>query len=525
MSSASIESGLRDVRQLIAAGRLSAAGERCANLAQVAPTDPRVWSLSAEVSMSSKNFLAAAGFLRRTVECAPGDAPILIRYGLCLLRLGRCQEALAVALQAGALNLEGAPLHDALGALLTHVEEPALALPYFQRAVQTDPTNVDFRYNLAMAQRMVGALAAAEANLDQVIAARPEDGEAYNARSDLRKQTPERNHVSELEAVLPRVKNRRARLAVAFALAKELEDLGEYSRSFAHLRVACQSYRASIRYNVAEDVAVLEKLRTSHTATALHSLGSGFETQECIFIVGLPRSGTTLVERILGSHSEVYSAGELDVFPRVAIEAAARRAGGTVKKLDFVDSVLKLEAEKLGRAYIEGTRPRTGHTARFTDKMPLNYLYAGAIHSALPRARFIALQRHPMDSCYAMYKTLFAAAYPFTYDLTDLARYYVAWERLMRHWQDVIGEAWLSLGYEDLVGDQEGMSRKIVAHCGLAWEDRCLDFHTGSAPVTTASAVQVRRPLYSDSVGKWRAYATELEPLARHLEANGIPVR
>jgi tetratricopeptide (TPR) repeat protein len=524
MSSASIESSLRDVRELIDAGRLSAAGERCASLAQAAPNDSRIWVLSAEVSARSNNLAATVDFLRRAVDCAPDDAPLLIRYGLSLLRLGRRQEALAVALRAGTVDLNGGALDDALGTLFTHVEEPALALPHFQRAVQSEPTNIDFRHNLAMAQRMVGAFAAAEANLDQVIAARPEDGEAYNARSDIRRQTPEHNHVAEMEAVLPRVKNRRARLAVEFALAKELEDIGEYSRSFAHLRAACQSFRSSVRYDVAEDVAVLDKLRTSHTASALRRLGSGLENGECIFIVGLPRSGTTLVERILGSHSEVYAAGELNVFSRVAIEAAARQAGGTVKKLEFVDTILKLEAGKLGRAYIEGTRPGTGHTARFTDKTPLNYLYSGVIHAALPRGRFVALRRHPMDSCYAMYKTLFANAYPFSYDLMDLARYYVAWERMMRHWQEVIGEAWLPLSYEELVANQENVTRKMLAHCGLAWENACLDFYLTTSPVTTASAAQVRRPLYPDSVGRWRAYATELEPLASYLEANGIQV-
>jgi tetratricopeptide (TPR) repeat protein len=520
-----IESELSDVRQLLAAGRLADACERCGKLVQLAPMDPRGWRLAAEVAFRSNKPTEALEFLRRAMECAPHDASLLIQYGQCLMRLGRRTEALAIALQAEKLVLDRPPLEDALGTLLTHVEQATRAVPYFQRAVQNAPTNVDFRYNLAMAQRMTGDLEAAEANLDIVIAARPDDAEAYSARSDLRKQTRERNHVVQLLAVHRRLKGRRAAFAVEFALAKELEDLGEYSSSFSHLHAACQSYRALLRYDVAEDVAVLEKLRTTQTAETLGSLGPGFDTQECIFIIGLPRSGTTLVERILASHSEVYAAGELQAFPKVVIEAVTQREGRCVKKLDFVDSALQVDFKNLGRAYLDATRPQTGHTARFTDKLPLNYLYAGLIHVALPESRFVVLKRHPMDSCFAMYRTLFADAYPFTYDLRDLSRYYVAWDRLMRHWESVIGDAWLSVSYEELVADQEGVSRKIVAHCGLAWEERCLDFHSHPAAVTTASAAQVRRPLYSESVGKWRRYADQLEPLALELEANGISVR
>jgi Sulfotransferase family len=187
---------------------------------------------------------------------------------------------------------------------------------------------------------MVGALEAVEANLDEVIAARPGDGEAYSARSDLRKQTRERNHIRQLKAVLSQLKGRRVSVAVGFALAKELEDVGDYARSFNYLRTACDAYRAALQYDVADDISVLDKLRKTHTANALQALRTSNDIRECIFVLGLPRSGTTLVERILGSHGEVYSAGELDAFPRVAVEAVAQREGKTVSKLEFVDRVL-----------------------------------------------------------------------------------------------------------------------------------------------------------------------------------------
>jgi hypothetical protein len=375
-----------------------------------------------------------------------------------------------------------------------------------------------------MAQRMVGDFKSAEAILDEVICARPLDGEAYHARSDLRKQTLESNHVQQLESVLRLLSGQRASLPVAFALAKELDDLGKFSQSFAYLHAACRSYRASLHYDVADDIAVLEKLRLKHTKPLLGSLRTAFDSEEPIFIIGLPRSGTTLVERILGMHSEVFAAGELDAFPSVTIEAVSRRASATVRKLDFVDNALQIDFNEVGPRYIEATRPRTGRTRKFTDKLPSNYLYAGLIHAALPRARFIAMSRHPMDSCFAMYRTLFANAYPFTYDLADLGRYYTGWQRLMRYWEDTIGDAWLSVSYEELVSNQETVSRRMLDHCGLAWDERCLHFHEQTAAVTTASAAQVRNPMYPESIGRWRRYSRELGPLARHFETNGISI-
>src|SRR5260370_6197824 len=188
MSPASIECELADVRRLVDEGRLADACERCRKLVQVAPMDPRGWRLAAEVGFRSNKPTEALEFLRRAMECAPHDASVLIQYGRCLMQLGRRREALAIALQAEKLVLDRPQLLDALGTLLTHVEQATRAVPYFQRPVQSAPTNVDFRYNLAMAQRMTGDLEAAGTNRDMVIAAPPDDADAYNARSDLQRQ-------------------------------------------------------------------------------------------------------------------------------------------------------------------------------------------------------------------------------------------------------------------------------------------------------------------------------------------------
>ena len=195
-----------------------------------------------------------------------------------------------------------------------------------------------------------------------------------------------------------------------------------------------------------------------------------------------------------------------------------------MSKIEFAEEALLIDPAELGKAYLEATRPQTGRTPRFTDKMPWNYLYAGLIHRALPGAKIVALMRHPLDTCYAMYRVLFNGAYPFSYDLTDLGRYYVAWHRLMQHWQSVIGDPWLSVSYEDLVLNQDDVTRRLLSHCGLDWEEACLDFHNQKTTVSTASAVQVRRPLYATSIGKWRHYEAQLAPLLDFLQTSGIAV-
>jgi tetratricopeptide (TPR) repeat protein len=412
---------------------------------------------------------------------------------------------------------------DAIGTLLTHCGDPRSALQFFARAVQSKPESVPYRYNLAMAQRMTGDLTAAEVNLNSVLAVDPSDGEAQLARSGLRKQTSSRNHVAELKNALSRSHGQPKTNGLLFALAKELEDLGAYQAAYAHVQAGCLRVRRALQYDVSADLDVITELCSSHTAPVLAAKQSQVPDRDPIFIVGLPRSGTTLLERILGCHPQVTALGELDTFPSLAIQAVTERCAGAVPKHRFVKESLSIDFEWLGREYLSRVHAQPNcSTARFSDKLPFNYLYAGLISCALPNARFLAVRRHPLDTCFAMYKTLFAAAYPFSYDLGDLARYYVAWDALMRHWAENLGASWHEVSYEDLVQSPHATVRRALEHCKLPWDENCLKFHNSASPVATASAVQVRQPLYTESVGKWRSYAKELEPLASYLRQHGI---
>ena len=313
------------------------------------------------------------------------------------------------------------------------------------------------------------------------------------------------------------------RVQLLYALAKEREDLGDYARNFAALEAGASLRRKGMRYDVANDVRTLDKIIELHDASALAQLGPGYETREPIFVLGLPRSGTTLVERILGNHRAVSAAGELRHFPEQMTQLARESLGGRdLPRDELVAHTLNLDMRELGRRYLESTRPRTGARPHFVDKLPLNYLYCGLIHGSLPRARIVHLRRHPLDACYAIYKTLFSHAYPFSYDLVELGQYYVAYDRLMSHWRTAMPGVIYDLHYEAIVADPEGETRRLLDHCGLEFESACLDFHRSPEASTTASAVQVRRPIYRDSVSRWRNVAAQLEPLTQVLRSNGI---
>jgi tetratricopeptide (TPR) repeat protein len=516
-----IQTRLLQAKAQLVAGRLRDASVATLALIREYPADPRPWALMGSVHLRGDRPDLALVCLEHAVGRAPEDAALRIRQGQCLARLGRRREALATAAAADAMPTPTAALADGLGTLYSHCDEPGRALPHYLRAVAMAPAVPAYLYNLATAQRMLGDLAGAEDSLDRVIAASPSDHAAYLTRADLRRQTRDRNHVAALQARLAATDlDRAGEITLCFALAKELEDLGRHAESFTHLQRGCSLQRASTPYDVGTDVATMDQIVARHDAAALRAGPPGDPSEEPIFVIGLPRSGTTLVESILAAHDDVLAPGELQAFPQACIEAVGALAGGNPGKLEFVQRALEVDPAALGRRYLEATRPQTGSRPRFVDKLPLNYLYAGLIHRALPRARIVALERDPMDSCYAMYKTLFTSAYPFSYDLDDLGRYHLAWQRLMRHWREVLGPALLVVRYEDLVADQEGVSRRLLEHCGLAWQPACLEFHRRSGAVATASAAQVRQPLYSTSVGRWRHYEAELAPLARRLAAS-----
>jgi tetratricopeptide (TPR) repeat protein len=503
--------------------------------------------------MQAREWPNALVHIHKALAAEPRAAGLYINRAQCLVALGHTVEARQSAAVAEQLEPTDALLADAAGGVYSFAGDQRRALQSYERAVGLAPNNAHFLFNRATVRRFLGMLDLAEADYDRVIALRPTDFEAYKNRSELRKQSADDNHIAELEALIARgFPDWHSEVQIRYALAKEYEDVGNYSASFEHLQRGARRRREYLRYDVANDVAtvdwIMDAFPAAPTPRAVDSTVTAPAAQRVaepkqavsraavpraavsiravpIFIVGLPRSGTTLVDRILSSHSEVAAAGELNDWA-LALVDAVRRATGVVQmpRKELVARSAHVDFAALGEDYLTRARRVVGDARRFTDKMPLNYLYCGLIHRALPEAKIVHLTRHPLASGYAMYKTLFKDGYPFSYDLQEIGRYYIAYRRLMTHWHAVMPGVIHELSYEQLVADQESETRKLLTYCGLDWQEACIDFHRNAAPTTTASASQIREPIYDTSVSQWRHYAAQLAPLRDQLVAAGIEV-
>lgn len=453
------------------------------------------------------------------------DALTKRAYGL--LQKGEIYGALMCAREALALPSSNVVTLSILGTILSVGGDHATALKLLRQCVAQEPNNSNFLLNLSMELRFAGDTEESERYADRAIDLNPGDCEAHLHRAGLRKQTRDRCHVAILEDFLAiGAANWRGEFQLRFALAKELEDLGEYRRSFYHLKAGADLRRRNTAYDVMTDVAIMQEVQATYSASSLREYTGGYENGEPIFVIGLPRTGTTLVDRILTAHTDVSSAGELQDFGIQLAKMVSQLTGGRpLSRIEFVRASRAINPRELGRRYLEATRYITGRTARFVDKLPGNFLYVGLIRQALPNSKIVHLQRDPMDACYSMYKTPFKHAYPFSYNLDDLGRYFTGYQQLMDHWRAVVPGDVFDVRYEDLIADQRAQSQRLLDFCGLRWQEQTIHFHQNMAPCTTASATQVREPIYSSSVGKWRAYIRELKPLMAVLKRSGIAVR
>ena len=489
------------------------------NLCENYPGNSESWySLSAAAKGARLGPLALQA-INKALELKPNNLEFLAHKAHCLLSNGSMGEAIALARRIKDTRPNSTYVLNTIAVVFQAADEFADQLEITQRIITLAPGNTIGLANYAETLRNIGQLSEAEAVYTKVIALDPSAYSAYWGRSQTFKATQNHNYIAGLSDKLSQPGLPwRAEMQLSFALTKELEDLCRYDESFAYLSRGTNLRRMHANYDVKGDVATIDKIIEAYNTPP--PVETGFETDEPIFVLGLPRSGTTLVERILGGHSDILDAGELQSFPTELVKQIQRNAKGKLmNKLASVEASVNLDWRALGKAYLENTRFRTGHTPRFVDKLPSNYLYIGLIARALPKARIVLLERNPMANCYAMYKTLFAEAYPFTYSQSDLGHYYVAWRRLMDHWINLLPDRIFILRYEALVENTETTVRELLDFCGLDWQYNCLAFHRRTGGVSTASSSQVRQPIYKSSLDNWRNYEKQLQPLSDILQA------
>jgi Sulfotransferase domain. len=468
-----------------------------------------------QLAMYVQDAESALEYLNKALEKMPDHAVLIADKLRVLVQLRRRSEALKLAKNAVKSVQAGPQFLHHIARIYQQLEQPKLALKILDGLAKEHPENVEVRYEQASQQFFLNKMAQAEKNFDWIIKAT--EGKlpnAYHLRSQLRKQTPDNNHVAELETRLE--KSESADAPIWFALAKELEDLGFYDKSFEALQKANELKRATVQYNEETELAAIDSL-INVAKDFDYSAKPSKSKVTPIFIVGMPRTGTTLVERMLAAHSDVVSAGEFQDFPWLiasAINEIELASGG---KLSRDEALKQVDFEALGQRYLSQLKDVTGNAQYVVDKLPFNYLYIGFIKKALPQAKFINLQRDPLDACYAIFKTMFYQVYSFSYDQRELGHYYAKYQEVMALWHKLFKKDILTVNYEDLVTETQKQAKALIKYCGLDWQDSVLEFHTQDTASTTASSAQVRQPVYQSSVGKVQHVEQHLNTLREAL--------
>ncbi|MBV1700065.1 MAG: tetratricopeptide repeat protein, partial [Hyphomicrobiales bacterium] len=456
---------------------------------------------------------------RKAVSINPNYAEAHDNLGVALAAVGRYEEAVACHEKALAINPNDAETQNHFGNTLDMLGRSADAIAYHKRAIAAQPKKPEFHSDLGRALHAIGKFNEASNAFATAINLTPGKVRNFWNLVSSKRFTAADPHLIAMQKLAQNASSLSVdeQIELHFALGKALADLGEHQQAFNHILQGNALKRQQIVYDEATTLQRFERIRQVFTPDLLQEKrGLGDPSEIPIFIVGMPRSGTTLVEQILASHSHVFGAGELAEMGRLA--ASMSGANGS----EFPEATATLSGEQLrqlGANYLQTVSSVTPAAKRITDKLPGNFLRVGLIHLALPQARIIHTRRDPRDTALSCFSNLWPNGLEQTYDLAELGRYYRSYQAIMDHWRRLLPEGvMLEVQYEDVINNLEEETRRILTHCGLEWEDRCLAFHRTDRSVRTASAAQVRQPIYTSSIGRWRAHEIHLKPLLQELD-------
>ncbi len=502
---------------LRALNRLDESAEAYRACLQIDPKHIRAYEMLGVLLRRQHKLEESAKLLNSAIKACPPDVAIYIELANTLSQMGRLPQVAKVLRAALAFAPESRVANYNLGNALREMDDTLGAIECYRRALAVSPRYSLAHNNLGIALMERGRFGEAIASYRAALDADPDNASALANLIKLVEHDVVDGDMRQAESILaaPRSNDETA-MSLGFALAKAHGDVGDNRRAFEHMIRANALKRKTIEFDIE---AVRETFRmiaeVFHGDFFAGDPGGGDSSAAPIFIVGMPRSGTTLIEQILASHSAVHGAGELNHLQAVAGPFVAYLRGGW--RPESAAKLIPGWREAGGKDYLSLVGRLPAGKTRVTDKQPVNFPYVGVIRAILPNAKVIHCCRDPLDTCLSNFRLMFTGGLPFTYDLRELGIYYTLYRQMMAHWHEVLPGFVFDVHYEDMVADQEGTTRRLLEFCGLPWEDSCLSFHQTERTVRTASLSQVRQPIYRGSVGAWRAYADHLGPLFEAL--------
>lgn len=463
--------------------------------------------------------LAIASYLQ-ALSLKPNDAELHYNLAIALKELGHLDKAVSSYRRALEIKPDYADAYFNLGNAQRDLTQSEAAAVCYRRALEIDPGYNDALLGLGDLYMTDGNMDGAEKLYQQVLANDAGNISARFCLAQVKKVEAGDENLVALEAAVLRSLQPgnqlpdKTAIKLHFALGKSYDDSKQYDKAFPHFLEGCRLKRATIEYDANKAAQNFELIMRTFDQKTLERLrGGGNMSSRPIFVLGMPRSGTTLTEQIIASHPDVYGAGELPDMLSIA--------NRPVKGASYPQNMLAIDQSQLTAwavDYISGLQKRAPDAQRITDKLPGNFIFIGLIHLMLPNAKIIHVNRNPVDNCVSCFTQLFQRQNEQTYNLSELGQYYVQYARLMEHWRSVLPTgAVLDVRYEDIVADKEAQARRILEYCGLEWNEASLDFHKLERPIRTASVTQVRQPIYTSSVERWRKYEKFLKPLLDEL--------
>jgi len=501
-------------------GRLEEAEREYREILRKNPENVDAVRLLGRVALSAGRLTDAERLFRRATTLAPDFVGAIVDLGRVLKEQNYFEEAIQCFERVIELEPGSPQGWFLLAGTLAPSARTGEAIDAYRKALELSPDFPGALLGLGHVLKTVGRQDEAVAAYRRCIELRPDNGESYWSLANLKTYRLGNDDIAAMETSLakPELTDQSA-VNFRFALAKAFEDRGDYERAWEHYAEGNARQRMLEKYDPVQTETVNEAIRRVFTADLLaDKAGGGCPDPSPIFVLGLPRSGSTLIEQILASHSQVEGTSELPYLGRVAMSLNRNRADG----INYPQAVRELDAphfRALGEEYLRLAGPhRQEGRPRFIDKMPNNFPTIGFLHLVLPNAKIVDARRHPLDSCLSCFRQLFARGQTFTYDLADIGEYFLEYQKMMDYWHEVLPGRVLTVQYEELVGDFENQVRRLLDYCELPFEDACLKFHETERPVRTASSEQVRQPIYTGSIGFWKNYEGKLDELVEVLE-------